>query len=88
MNLQQTKIDTQLFLQIITAEDGVELDYADQVEDELFHYYKGKEDDVVSICASDEFISNRTAKAYMRQLGIDDLIISLFPDDQEQTPAQ
>ena len=84
MSLKETKIDTELFLQIITAEDGVELDYVDNVNGKTFHYYNGKNGKTITICACDEFITNRTAKAYMRQMGIDDLIISLFPSDDTE----
>lgn len=80
-------IDTQLFLQIITAEDGIELDFTEKVGNQQINYYKGKKDEIVTICATDEFLTHRTAKAYMRQLGIDNLIISLFPsDDVEVQP--
>lgn len=84
MILKETKIDTELFLQIISAEEGIDLDYVDHITGKAFHYYSGKNGKTVSICAWDEFITNRTAKAYMRQLGIDDLIISLFPTDETE----
>ena len=80
--MNKSKIDTQLFIEIIAEEDGVELDYQDTVGDSTFNYYRGTKG-TIGICITDEFLTNRTAKSYMRQLGIDELIISLFPNDFE-----
>ena len=75
------KIDTELFITIITSEDGVHLDWEDNVEDIHIKYFKGPSGKSVAIQMSNEFISNRIAKSHMRQLGIDELIIRLFPSD-------
>lgn len=76
-----------MFLDIISAEDGIEQIMTEQIGDEVIHYYTGKlSDDPVIISATTEFLTNRTAKEYMRQLGIDELIISLFPSDESLPP--
>jgi hypothetical protein len=75
------KIDTELFIQIISAEQGVDLVFQEEIEEDVIHHYKGPSGKIIIICVSDEFLSNRTAKAHLRQLGIDDLIVSLFPTD-------
>lgn len=83
--MKEIIIDTQLFIQIIEAEDGIEMDYQDKVGDSVINYYKGKRG-TISICITDEFLTNRSAKAHMRQLGIDDLIVGLFPTDDSGNP--
>jgi hypothetical protein len=75
------EIDTHLFLEIIQSE-GVNLMYGETTEHgervEFFHGLSGKK---VLIIVSDEFITERTAKAYLRQLGLDDLVERLFYEE-------
>ncbi len=70
-------IDTHLFLDIIQSE-GVSFLYREKIEDVHIEYYHGLNGKKVQICSSDEYITSRTAKAYLRQLGLDDLIDRLF----------
>jgi len=80
--MNETKIDIQLFIQIITSEDGIDEDFEDEIDGEIFKYYRNETNDKqIAISMKNEYITNRTAKALMRQLGIQDLIISLFPND-------
>jgi hypothetical protein len=72
-------IDTYLFVEIILSE-GVTFLYRDDALENLnVEYYHGISGKKVAICMSDESITVLTAKQYLRQLGLDDLIDRLFP---------
>lgn len=74
-------IDTHLFIEIIESE-GVERMFEEEIDNVRIIYFKAlKGNTIIAICTSDEFISNRTAKSLLRELGIDNLIVSLFPID-------
>ena len=70
-------IDTHLFLEIIQNE-GVLFMYREEIDGVHIEYYHGLTGKKVGICVSDEFITNRTAKAHLKQLGLESLIDRLF----------
>jgi hypothetical protein len=71
--------DTHLFIDIILSEGATYL-YGDEVDGDRFEYYTATSGRKVSICVSDECLSTNTAKAYLRQLGLESLIERLFID--------
>ena len=72
-----TEIDTHLFLEIIQTE-GVMLLYRDDLDGITIEYYHGLNGRKVGICVTDEYLTSRTAKSHLRQLGLDDLIERMF----------
>lgn len=81
--MAETKIDCQLLVDIMTAEDGIFEDDQIEIGGTKFSFIKGKSGVTIQVCMSVEYVTNRTAKDWMRQLGIDYLIVSLFPPDQD-----
>ena len=77
-------ISTQDFIEIIQAEDGIILDYLDSTDqNNVVQHYKGSNGNVVMICVSTPVLTNRTAVMHMKELGISELIINLFPRDEQ-----
>ena len=74
------KIDTQLFIEIILSEEGITKEFEDTIAGITIGYFKGKKG-IIAINLTPEFTYNKIARAHMRQLGIDDLILRLFPSD-------
>lgn len=72
-----TDIDTHLFLEIVQSE-GVTFLSRHETDGVTIEYYHGLNGRKVQICVTDEYITNRTAKAYLRQLGLEDLIERMF----------
>lgn len=71
-------IDTLLFVEIIQTEGAMLLPPQIQIEDDIFEYYHGPSGKRVQICTTEECIDINTACAYLRQLGMSDLIERLF----------
>lgn len=76
--MNQNEIDVNFFAEIICSEGAVFL-HQEIVEGVKWDWYlvNGKKR---QICVSDEFMTKRTAKAHLRQMGLHDLIPRLFPD--------
>ena len=86
--MAETKIDCQLLVDIITSEDGIEEVDQVTVGNNTFKFIRGKNGEIIQICMSVEYVTNRTAKDLMKQLGVDSLIISLFPSDDDLPPLE
>lgn len=80
--MEKIRTDCSLFVDIIKSE-GVELDYEEDIDGFRIGYFIGLNKKVIPIRLDAEFIYNNTARSHMRQLGIDDLILRLFPYDDQ-----
>lgn len=80
--------DTSLFLEIIESIQGILYLRESSDGDILIKYYRGIHGNLVVIDASFEDIESPEGKIYLRQLGIDYLIPSLFPDKPIQVTDQ
>ena len=80
--------DTSLFLEIIESIQGILYLRESSEGNILIKYYRGIHGNLVVIDASFEDIESPEGKVYLRQLGIDYLIPSLFPDKTIQVTEQ
>jgi len=77
---ENLKTETELFVDIILSEEGISKEFEDIVDGDTIGYFKGKKG-TIAINLSAPFIYNKICVAHMRQLGIDELIIRLFPQE-------
>jgi hypothetical protein len=76
--------DTQLFLEIIETTPGVIFLRQEIFEDIITRFYQGLSGKLVVIECTDEEIAIPTCKSYLIQLGLSDLILSIFPEKNFQ----
>lgn len=73
------KYDTNLFLEIIESIPGVIFLRSNSLDGINIRFYTGNTGKLVKIDCTDEYLYDDTAIGYLTQLGLDDLITSLFP---------
>ena len=71
-------IDTHLFIDIIVSEGCILLDH-EQVEEDSFEHYTGPSGKRVTLCITDEYLRELTARMYLSDLGLGRLGDNLFP---------
>lgn len=83
--MEEVTIPIDRFIEIVEAEVG-KPKWEDTVDGELIKYYKPRSGrGPIAIAVGCDKITNRTARALMRKLKIDDVIIQAFEADYKQT---
>lgn len=71
--------DTHLFIEIIESVQGVTFIRSDCVNEVHCRFYEGVNGKFVMIETTDEWIDDETAKKHLIKLGLEHLIVSMFP---------
>lgn len=75
--------DLYIFIETIESIPGITYLRQDMHSGFTVRFYQGLKGNLVPIDASDEDIPSDVAIAYLKELGLDDLIYSMFPDCQD-----